>query len=508
VGIYRTYTWASRWASKHIGSIYSNTDDLANTVSTRDAWRAVETQFLGNRETRSLYLDVEFHGFSQGDLSITDNCKRLQQMASDLGALGEVVSNHTLSPQPHPRPQRVLRQHRSSPSVEPALPLLPRGEGGLAPGGNHLRASGSDTDHPRRYPGRRTCSCWRRQHHQGRRRLWYPGGGLRKSPPRVVTVSVVVAETRTPAHPLNSLLAVQRWGSPGPGRPSGTPKQGQSRCVQTLVLPKPVLHSSSTSSKALLAPPLQQQALLAPPLLAYQQALLVPPLQQQANAPATPSAAPSSKWAAPGYYNPLAGWDPQSLTSSFSTMTLNQPQKTDRYFDTGASSHMISHSNTFSHISAPWSFTPSTIIVGNGSLLPVTATGSTDLSGSFKLNNVLVSPHIIKNLISVRQFTTDNNCSVEFDPTGCSTVRCNSSGPLYPLHPLLPSPSTLPPPPCGIVTLVTPVVKLSPSSPPSFRCAPTMVAPPSTMRVSLDAVHVYRSLHHHLRRLAILNHTL
>ena len=26
VGIYRTYTWASRWASIHMGSIYSNTD--------------------------------------------------------------------------------------------------------------------------------------------------------------------------------------------------------------------------------------------------------------------------------------------------------------------------------------------------------------------------------------------------------------------------------------------------------------------------------------------------
>ena len=189
-------------------------------------------------------------------------------------------------------------------------------------------------------------------------------------------------------------------------------------------------------------------------------------------------------------------------------MTLNQPQTTNWYFDISASSHMTSHSNTLLHISAPRSFTPSSIIVGNGSFLLVTSTSSTDLSCSFQLNNVLVSPHLIKNLISVRQFTTDNNCSVEFDPTGCSTVRCNSSGPLYPLHPLLPSPSTLPPPPCGIVTLVTPVVKLSPSSPPSFRCAPTMVAPPSAMRVSLDAVHVYRSLHHHLRRLAILNHTL
>jgi len=56
----------------------------------------VETQFLGNRETRALYLDAEFRGFSQGDLSITDYCRRLQRMASDLGAFGEVVSDRTL----------------------------------------------------------------------------------------------------------------------------------------------------------------------------------------------------------------------------------------------------------------------------------------------------------------------------------------------------------------------------------------------------------------------------
>ena len=60
------------------------------------------------------------------------------------------------------------------------------------------------------------------------------------------------------------------------------------------------------------------------------------------------------------------------------------------------------------------------------------------------LNNVLISPRLIKNLISVCQFTSDNNCSVEFDPASCSVkdlttqrviVRCNSSGPLYPLIP-------------------------------------------------------------------------
>jgi hypothetical protein len=56
----------------------------------------METQFLGNRETRALYLDAEFHGFSQGDLSITDYGRRLQRMAADLGALSEVVSDRTL----------------------------------------------------------------------------------------------------------------------------------------------------------------------------------------------------------------------------------------------------------------------------------------------------------------------------------------------------------------------------------------------------------------------------
>jgi hypothetical protein len=62
------------------------------------------------------------------------------------------------------------------------------------------------------------------------------------------------------------------------------------------------------------------------------------------------------------------------------------------------------------------------------------------LSGQFYLSNVLVTPDIIKNLLSVRQFTTDNNCSMEFDPFGLSVkdlnsrntiLRCNNSGPLY-----------------------------------------------------------------------------
>nr|GFB26312.1 ribonuclease H-like domain-containing protein [Tanacetum cinerariifolium] len=58
------------------------------------------------------------------------------------------------------------------------------------------------------------------------------------------------------------------------------------------------------------------------------------------------------------------------------------------------------------------------------------------------LHNVIVTPNIIKNLISVRQFTRDNNCTIEFDAFGFSLkdfwtrhilLRCDISGDLYPV---------------------------------------------------------------------------
>ncbi|VFQ77001.1 unnamed protein product [Cuscuta campestris] len=81
---------------------------------------------------------------------------------------------------------------------------------------------------------------------------------------------------------------------------------------------------------------------------------------------------------------------------------------------------------------------------GNGSKVRTTAIGNYKFPTSppFNLQNILVSPHIIHNLISVRQLTRDNNCSIEFDFTGFSvkdmltgTVihRSNNAGPLYPM---------------------------------------------------------------------------
>ena len=113
-------------------------------------------------------------------------------------------------------------------------------------------------------------------------------------------------------------------------------------------------------------------------------------------------------------------------------------------------------------------------MVGDGSCLPVIAVGSAP--GSFRLSNVLVAPQMVHNLLSIRQFSTDNSCSIEFDSSGltvkdsasrCPLLRCDSSGPFTPfvfllpllrirlLLRLLPLPRRRLPPP-GTAGLVTP----------------------------------------------------
>jgi hypothetical protein len=40
--------------------------------------------------------------------------------------------------------------------------------------------------------------------------------------------------------------------------------------------------------------------------------------------------------------------------------------------------------------------------------------------GPFYLNDVMLAPDLVQSLLSVCRFTTDNSCSVEFDPFGLS----------------------------------------------------------------------------------------
>jgi hypothetical protein len=105
------------------------------------------------------------------------------------------------------------------------------------------------------------------------------------------------------------------------------------------------------------------------------------------------------------------------------------------------------------------SSSPSSIVVGNGSSLPITSVSDSVLPRSFYLNNILLAPDIVQSLLSVRRFTTDNWCSMEFDPFGLSVkdltirnviVRSNSTGPLYTMC----IPGSVTPSSCTVAALI------------------------------------------------------
>jgi hypothetical protein len=125
-------------------------------------------------------------------------------------------------------------------------------------------------------------------------------------------------------------------------------------------------------------------------------------------------------------------------------MTLQtSPSLIEWVADSNVSNHTTPGPGNISLFRTPNHAIPSSIIVGNRSVLPITSVGNTVLPVPFYLNNVLVTPDIIKNLLSVHQFTTENWCSIEFDPFDLSVkdlatrnviTSCNSSGPLYTIH--------------------------------------------------------------------------
>jgi hypothetical protein len=108
--------------------------------------------------------------------------------------------------------------------------------------------------------------------------------------------------------------------------------------------------------------------------------------------------------------------------------------------DSDASNHTTLDTGNLTSVCLPTSTDPSSIIVGNGSALPVSTVGDSALPSLFYLNNVFVTPNIIQNLLSVRHFTMDNWNSMEFDMFGFSAkdlstrnviTKCNSLRPLY-----------------------------------------------------------------------------
>jgi len=104
-------------------------------------------------------------------------------------------------------------------------------------------------------------------------------------------------------------------------------------------------------------------------------------------------------------------WQPKA---HFAT---NSPHNNAWLLDSGASHHVTSDLNNLS-LHTPYNG-PDDIMIGDGTGLPITHTGSTSLFHSnkeFSLTDVLYVPNITKNLISISKFCISNNASIEFLP--------------------------------------------------------------------------------------------
>jgi hypothetical protein len=147
----------------------------------------------------------------------------------------------------------------------------------------------------------------------------------------------------------------------------------------------------------------------------------------------TPPAAPPS--------GPVS-WDAAALAAAFQTPALTPSMGPEWIADTGATYHITPDHGILTSVRPP-SSVPSSIMVANGSCLPVTSVGAAGTPGSFRIPDVLVAPSLVHNLLSIRRFTADNSCSVEFDSSGLTVkdsatqrplLRCDSTGPLYTLR--------------------------------------------------------------------------
>nr|XP_020168621.1 uncharacterized protein LOC109754100 [Aegilops tauschii subsp. strangulata] len=88
---YVVRSWLYRSMSDEILDIIMAEDQTA-----QEAWTLITNLFLDNQMTRVVYLEAEFHGLVQGDLSITAYCHHLKALSDTLGNASTLVSDQTL----------------------------------------------------------------------------------------------------------------------------------------------------------------------------------------------------------------------------------------------------------------------------------------------------------------------------------------------------------------------------------------------------------------------------
>jgi hypothetical protein len=386
-------------------------DDLLDFVMEDDitacgVWNKIADYFLGNKASHAVQLEQELHGLVQGDLSATAYCHKLKTLADSLADCDQPVKDRALVHQLirglNPKYQ-VLRQ------MLPAMPTFPtfmEARDQLIVAENTLASPTTTTQDT---------------------------ALTSTEAPTDANNDTVTSRPRSDAERGQSFSSSRgrgRGGSRGRGRGRGGRGTGRGNGSQWPQNIPPWIASLLASAQAWRAP---WTGATGPGVLGAR-----PPAGQAYN---TNFAQPTTQFAP----SAPTSFDTTGLLQALHAATQQHaPSQQDWYMDSGASGHMSADSGTMPNYCPSSLHNSSNIIVGNGSTLPIKGTGSVHLptpNAVFHLSRVLHIPSLIKNLISVRKFTTDNCCSVEFDPFGFTIkdllsrlviMRSNSSGDLYP----------------------------------------------------------------------------
>ena len=370
----------------------------------RDIWIRVENQFRNNKEARAIQLDNELRTTEIGDMTIQAYCQKLRSLSDLLTNVDAPVTDITLVMYllnglngKFDNIINVIKHREPFPSFESAKSMLEMEEKRIY---KIVKPSASSSS--------------------------------TSSTPTALTVAddkPVSTPTKSQTHGYNNNnYRGRRKNNKGRGRGNNNRFNNQNNWSPYGYWP--VQYSQWPQQYPFWGPPPQQNQV--------QRGLLGP----------RPSTSQQGNFT---MANPQLTTD---FAHAFNTMTLADPSSGDWYMDSGATSHMAANEGILK--SSLNNRINQCVIVGNGSRIPVVSTGNTNLTSptrSLSLNKVLITPQIVKKLISVRKFTRDNLCSVEFDPFGFSVkdlltrtvLLCsNSSGDLYSIPADLTSSSTSP----------------------------------------------------------------
>lgn len=386
--------WLYTTVNKGVFDIVYKPNSSAYTI-----WNAIEGLFRDNELQRAVYLEAELRTLQQGDMSITDYCTRLKTLADSLRDLDQPISEpsqvlnllrglnpryrqvkpvitakfppHTfMSARSYLLLEELCDKHDAKVDAGQAFYAAHRGDSstGNTDHANHAGRNGgqSGSDASRNKP---------RNKKRGRG-SGAPGNGASSA-------------SSSGGAPIGSSSAHQH--QPPPGLPWTAGYNPWTGLVQAWPMPFRTPGAPAMAPR----PPFQVQHTMT---AFHHPALPAPP------AATTPT------------------WDGQALLTALQNnggQPQPPPSSADWYMDTGASAHMSNAPGNLTG-STPLPH-PSSIIVGNGARLTVSHSAAASIptvSSSIQLNNVLISPSLVTNLISVRKLTRDNNVSVEFDPHG------------------------------------------------------------------------------------------